>query len=205
MQNIFIGDEYKKLPLSFSRKHNSQSYEEVLHIIHCLFQYMIVHHSKVYVTRVTLKFPKDTYHCYPHDNSTIMTFMEALIRYCNRRDYDPKYLWVREVSPKSGHHHFHCLLLFNGNRVESTKWLRIKIRSLWGRVLNRDAAGYFKMDPLNPFLKRVNESGGIMIRRYLPEVDLHYRDAFQWASYLAKVYSKERQHKFLRGYGYSVL
>lgn len=202
MQNIFTGDEYNELPLTFSLKQNSRTHEELCQIIHCLFQYMITHHSKVYVTRITLKFPTATYHCYPHDNSTITTFMEALIRYCTRKNYDPKYLWVREVSPRSGQHHFHCLVLFNGNRVETTNWLKMKVHSLWGRVLGIDAGGYFNID--KPFWK-VNEKRGIMIRRYLPECPLHYEAALQWAYYLAKVYSKERQHKFLRGYGCSVL
>lgn len=32
--------------------------------------------------------PDNTYPYYPHNHSTIMTFMEALIRHCNRRGYD---------------------------------------------------------------------------------------------------------------------
>lgn len=200
MKTVTLEKTYNGIPLCDSTKNNTGFYEEILYSMNSLLADMNNRHNKVFFIRFDLSFPTDLYHTYPQDNSLLSRFLEALSLHCKRRNYDLKYCWVRETSPNTFQHHYHCFLTLNGNRVFSAYGLLPKIIEWWGRCLGVDAGGLVHLC-VNQ--SGFNQSGGIMMSRTAPEFPLIYQEVFQIASYMAKSFSKGNSPKYVREFGMS--
>ncbi|OGQ85634.1 MAG: hypothetical protein A2464_09540 [Deltaproteobacteria bacterium RIFOXYC2_FULL_48_10] len=202
MKTLTHGKTYNSLPLCDSTKSNTGFYKEILQSINSLLSDMNNRHNKVFFIRFDLTFPTDTYHNYPKDNSLLSQFLEALSLHCNRRRYDLRYCWVREISPRNLQHHYHCFLALNGNFVFSAYGLFPKIIDLWSRCLGVHAGG---LAHLCVNQDGFDQYGGIMVIRIDPEFSLIYQAVFQIASYMAKRFSKGDGPKHVREFGMSRL
>lgn len=163
-------------------------YEEIHRSIYNLFDEAIRRHNKIFFIRFDLTFNANI--DYPSENQLISRFMEALTLHCKRRELDPLYLWVREQA-RSSNHHYHVLLLLNGNKIQNPYGIFNKATELWGMCLNTDAAGL------------VHYGTDIMIRRNGNDFDHTYNEALNLAGYLAKSYSKGEAPKGVREMGKS--
>ena len=165
-------------------------YAEILQAFDNLFNVAISRHNKILLIRMDLRF-NDTF-IYPYDNSLLSRFMEALTLHCKRLGLDPLYLWVRE-QVTSNNHHYHLILLLNGNKIQNPYGIFNKATELWGNCLNTDATGLVHYGP------------HIMIRRNSVGFEHSYHEALKLAGYLAKSYSKGRAPKGVREMGMSRL
>ena len=165
-------------------------FEEIHLSINHLFDIAIRKHNKILFIRMDLRF--DDTSIYPYDNNLLSRFMEALTLHCKRRDLDPLYLWVRE-QVTSINHHYHLILLLNGNKIQNPYGIFYKATELWGNCLNTDATGL------------VHYGSHIMIRRNTVGFEHSYHEALELAGYLAKSYSKGRAPKGVREMGMSRL
>jgi len=165
-------------------------YEEVLKAINNLFNVAISRHNKILFIRFDLTFNLNS--DYPNDNSLLSRFMEAFTLHCKRLGLDPLYLWVRE-QVSSINHHYHVILLLDGNKIQNPYEIFIKATNLWGNCLNTNAAGL------------VNYGSHIMIRRNAVGFDNSYHEALNLSRYLAKSYSKGAAPKGVREMGMSNL
>lgn len=165
-------------------------YEEILEAFDNLFNAAISKHNKILFNRMDLTF-NDT-SIYPCDNNLMSRFMEALTLHCKRLGLDPLYLWVREQAT-SINHHYHVILLLNGNLIQNPHEIFNKATYLWGNCLKTDAAGL------------VHYGTHIMIRRNDNDFDFNYNEALKLAEYLAKSYSKGSAPKGVREMGMSRL
>lgn len=173
MKKIFYNDLN---PLNFTNPKIDQGYyQEIIDSINKLLNTMIAKHNKVFFVRFDLTYPQ--HGNYPNDNQHLSKFTEGLIRHLNRKKYDPKYLWVREQS-SSINHHYHFIMLLNGNKTQNPYGLFEKAQSLWGQRLNVDGSGLVHFGECR------------MIRRSSPEYKSSLQECMDLASYLAKVYSK---------------
>ncbi len=117
MRSVFTGDMYNGNRLSRSEKNDQGFYREILQRIYFLLEDMIKRHSCVFLVRFDLRYPDNSASHYPNNNALVSQFIEAFTRYCSRENYDPRYLWVRELSD-TGQFHYHFMLLLNGNRIQ---------------------------------------------------------------------------------------
>lgn len=165
-------------------------YAEVQQSIDKLFDVAISRHNKILFIRMDLTFNEILN--YPNDNSLLSRFMEALTLHCKRLGLDPLYLWVRE-QVSSINHHYHVILLLDGNKIQNPHGIFNKATDLWGNCLDTNAAGL------------VHYGSHIMIRRNAVGFDHSYHEALNLARYLAKSYSKGSAPKGVREMGMSNL
>ena len=171
-------------------------YEDILDSIYDIFEDMLSRHNKVWFMRFDVTFPDDRQ--YPLDNVLFKKFISGFVKNLSRATLDPMYFWVAEKR-RSHNHHYHCIMFLNGNKTQSSyRHLRLA-ETLWARTLDLpDDMAEGLIDYCNDY------RGGIMIRRYEPDYMDKYQQAFEWASYLAKVNSKLRVEG-VRSYGGSKL
>jgi hypothetical protein len=165
-------------------------FEEVLQAIDNFFNNAISRHNKILFVRFDLRFNDNS--TYQNDNRLLSRFMEALTLHCKRLGLDPLYLWVREQAT-SNNHHYHVILLLDGNKIQNPYGIFNKATELWGMCLNTDATGL------------VQYGKHIMIRRNDNDFDHNYNEALKLAGYLAKSYSKGSAPKGVREMGMSNL
>lgn len=200
MRRITQDKTYNGHPLSNSEKLNQGSYTEILQATQSLFDHMIQRHRRVFFTRFELKYPAYSSGQYPDNNALLSRFIEALMLHCKRRNYDPKYLWVRESS-ESGQFHYHIMILLNSDIIQNAYGLLNKATELWGRCLNiENASGLVHLS-----LTDENRYGGFKIIRNAPDYPQVYDQCFERASYLAKCYSKGGLPANVNGFGGSQL
>jgi hypothetical protein len=193
MRSVFIGNTYNGNALSESCKNNQGFYVEILQAIKLLLEEMINRHSSVFFVRFDLTYPAGSSLRYPDNNDLVSKFSETLALYCKRKGYDPRYLWVRELSV-TGQIHYHFMLLLNGNVIQNAHSLILGYATkLWQHYLGiEDGKGLVH-------LCRSKENscyyddlyGGVKIKRKDPHFQQVYEKCYEIASYLAKRYSKE--------------
>ena len=202
MRNVLIGEMYNGYPLSESRKCNEGFRVDILDDIKSLMEDMTKRHASVFFVRFDLRYPAVSAPRYPDDNALLKQFIENFRIYCKRHGYDPMYLWARECSGRDKVH-YHFMLLLNGDIIQNAHALiRGKATELWQRCLGiEDGRGLVELCPI----REVPDYGGIKIRRK----DLHFQQVFekcyQWASYLAKRYTKGESPSYTNEYGRSHL
>lgn len=138
--------------------------------------------------RLTLKYPEMPY---PHDNGCIEQFMESFGRYCSRKNYKPRYLWVKEFGYDSivNNFHYHVWVILDGHEIRNPFSMRNKAVDLWGRAIKYCAEGLANIDELN--VPGSYTPHGLMIRRNGREFNYLMGYVLDKAQYLAKAYSKE--------------
>lgn len=202
MRNVLNSDRYKRYPLSETYKNNEGFYLEILRGIKSLFDYMINKHNQVYFTMFSLRFPSGSMDRYPNDNTIMSNFIEMLIIQCNRRKYDPKYLWVREDS-STGQYHYHFILLLDGDYIQSAHIILQMATEIWQKCLGiKNGRGLVQL--CKPYSNIKNQYGnGVKIRRSSTDFQEVYGQCYQLASYLAKCYSKGNLPPYVNGFGRS--
>ncbi|MBU1387741.1 MAG: inovirus Gp2 family protein [Proteobacteria bacterium] len=210
MKTVILTKTYNHFPLSYSNKNNNGFYINILDSLQRLFNTMFYRHSQVFVIRLDLTYPTGIQ--YPHDNVLFSRFIEALTLYCKRirkskrtgnlvGDYDPMYLWTREDSG-TGQHHFHILLLLNGNKIQNGRGISEKAKELWNGCLGVHAEGLVHLCmPGGAY----DQYGGVKLVRGSIDFPELFENVFKWTSYLAKVYSKGNGPKHVKEYGMSRL
>ena len=200
MRNVLDVSSYNGFPLSKTTKNDQGFYKEILQSLDSLFEYMIRRHSSVFFTMFIVKYPAGS--AYPNDNVLLSKFTEALIRHCAGRHYDPKYLWVRELS-STGQIHYHFMLLLDSNLIQNTKTLILyKATEIWRKCLGvEDAKGLVHLCPTG----EKPDYGGIKIKRKDEQFQQILERCYQWASYLAKCFSKGNTPAYVNEFGCSRL
>jgi len=202
MRDITHNPTHNGHPLSYSSKNDQGFYTEILRRIESLLEDMTQRHGSVFFIMLGLKYPSATYSQYPNDNALLSRFLEALTCHCKRRNYDPRYLWARERST-TGQVHYHLMILLNADYTQNAHGLLDKATKLWQRCLDiEDGSGLVQLCEPN---KVDGRFGGVKIRRNDPHVQEVWDGCFQWASYLAKCYSKGNSPRGANEFGCSRL
>ena len=196
MNGTTLKNNYKGLPLSITTKNHEGFNTNILDRISDCLNCMIHKHCKVFFIPFGLTYPANSQ--YPNDNILLSRFIEALTLYCKRTrrskrtgnligNYDPKYVWTKELSTTTGQYHYHILLLLDGNKIQNAHGISKQATQLWAGCLGiQDARGLVHL----PLPEYDYPYGGIMITRNDPYFQQVYATCFQIASYIAKVYSK---------------
>lgn len=196
MRTIITTGIYNGYKLS-EAKNSEGHYQEIVQSIESLLTHMIQKHKNVFVINFVVKYPAG-FDC-PDDNSLFLKFLEALSLHCRRRNYDPKYIWVRESS-KTGRPHWHVLYTFDHNRIWRAHGVIYKALELWARCLNLlDAKGLIYLCTSG---ENEDRYGGLKISQNDPDA---FSFCMYWASYLAKAFSKFYVHSYVNQYGMSRL
>jgi hypothetical protein len=176
---------------------HDRCYEEILYVIKTLFEVMTNCHNRVYYMTYVLKYPSHA-SCDLQDNNILISrFIEALRVHFKRRNHEPKYLWVRENS-STVQVHYHVMMLFDANCVNSAYGVLSKAEELWQRCMG--GAGLVHRCKFGGYN---DQNCGVEIRRNDPSFQQVYEACFQRATYLAKVYSKEDAPANVNRYGHS--
>lgn len=190
---------FNKKPLSRTRKRNQGFYVDLLVKIERFHDYVHWKYSKSFYIRLDLTYPLGTAESesYSDDNVLFRNFINVLMRPYTRLKIRTDYFWVRERST-SGCHHYHIVLVFDGNRVQNGYGVFERAKMLWARALwIQDASGLVDL-----FNDQVNyKYGGMKVVRG-SATEYYYDTIFEQLSYLAKVYSKDTP-KGINEYGHS--
>lgn len=206
MKNVVYTASYNDYNLCYSRKHNQGHFLEVLQANEALFDYMVQQHSSVFMVMLVVKFPAGTPLEYQDNNALLSRFFEALTLHYKRKKpkgYDPKYVWARERSEKTGQTHYHVILLLDGNLIQNGYGILNKATELWGGCLGiENARGLVELCKPHDYDGRY---GGVKIIRNDPKFQEVLGRCFQWASYLAKCFSKGQARAYVNEFGCSRL
>lgn len=173
-------------------------YVDILQKLYDLIMSYISRHNKVLFVRFDVRFPQSLRP--DPSNMTFQRFIADLAKFCSREGYDPDYLWVREGREQCNQH-YHCLLLLNGNHIQSTFKVVEKAQEVWNRKLKVNYQGLIY--DCNRAIKYNRQSNGIMLRRNDPNLFATLAHCFHWASYLAKVNTKDASPYRVRDFGSS--
>jgi len=205
MRNILHSDNYKGLPLNKSPKCKDGFYVEILQSLQKRMVDMVARHNQVFFVRFDLHYPENSTNWYANDNELISMFCEALRLYYHRKGYDPKILWVRELCPQTGQVHFHFLMLFDADYFQNGNSVLEKATDLWQRCLHtEDSRGLVNWCDPHEYMQN-RYSRGVKIRRGSSNFQQVFGQCFQWASYLAKCYSKRNSPANVNEFGCSRL
>ena len=203
MRNVLMVNTYNGMALSKTHKNGQGFYGEILQSLDLLFEYMMKLHGRVFFTMFVLSYPAGSSHMYPDDNSLLLRFLDALMHHCKPKKHDPKYLWVRELSPKTGQIHYHLVLLLDYDHSRNAHVILQKANELWKKCLKvEDNNGLVELSKIYK-----NEygyyGGGIQINRNDNNYRHVYEKCYELASYLAKRYSKEKLPLYVKRYDHS--
>ena len=177
---------YNGYDLSATNKKNEGFYCDILQNLENLLNYVTRRHGRIFFIRFDVRYPADSSDLYPSNNRLFSNFMGTLTRYYKRHGHDPKYLWVREFSHKTGQIHYHVVLLLDSNLIQKGHGAFLaKANELWQRKLGIDYN-----DGLIQLCKRHGEYGGVKITRSSDDFHQVFAECFKRATYLAKCYSK---------------
>lgn len=145
-------------------------------------------HSKVFLIRITLKFPKN----YRHDFEFpyISRFSQKITQFFSRKHYDPSYFWCREQA-FSNNPHFHFCFLMNGQKIQCPVIFTNKAKSLWQSTLGTLRKGI------------INHDCSISLRKNDEAYPRQLNLAIDKILYLCKVYSKGEIKDGYRDFGMS--
>lgn len=178
---------------------------DIIQRIQSCFQTAIQSHCKVFAVRLDIRFPQG----FVHDgtNSAISALLHRLKAHYDYHKIDCRYVWAREQNISAAPH-YHLLLLLNGSNIQNGWGPCSLTTGLWGSILNTNAAGLINLCQPGPI-------GGIMIRRptshsldakqagEVAQFETTYREAYRWAAYLAKTYTKGNAPHGVREFGSS--
>jgi hypothetical protein len=167
--------------------------QEYLAKLHQTIENAFKQHSKVFALRVDLNFPVGTPQEVVHGaikrfNEALKYQLEAINKIRNKSGRLPhkasyRVVWARE-RVGSDLPHFHCLILTNGNAIQSAGQYEMGSGSLYDCIVWA----------WNSALHLPNETSYVNFSRggeYLIQRGQRYDDLFEAGSYLCKVYSKE--------------
>ncbi len=191
---IIFDNHYRNMTIQANQEQGC--YKDILDKIYGLFNYMINKHNKILFVRFDVTYPEN-YNA-PEGNDIFEKFIANFIKNRSRAGYDPKYLWVREQHTSSNSH-YHCILLLDGNKTQNIYGHLAEVEKFWSNALRLD------INETKGLINYCNRySDGMMIRRNTTDFNSQLTAAYQWASYLGKINSKQRIDG-VRNYGCSIL
>ena len=200
MRTIISSTEHNGYQLS-SAKNDQGHYRKILDSIVSLFDHMTQKHNNLFVVNFVVKYPQAF--IIPDDNRLFLDFLEVFSLYCRRRSYDPKYLWVKERSLRTGQFHYHVLYLLDSNYIQNAYGILKKAIQLWADRLNiPDAHGLISLCTFNDPLCQY---GGLKLKKSDPDYHQLHSAAISRASYLAKAHSKGFTSPHVNEFGMSRL
>lgn len=197
MIHTSIVTTYKHPVLSQAKYKVKGYYKIILDAIANRFEYMLQKHSQILAVRLVVSFPGKLNAS--NNNECFQSYIEHFIRYLKaqknirdrskRRYYDPHYIWSREHANDSHNHHYHLILLLNQNEMKYFRNLSI-CEKYWANSLYEHYQYQGKYKGLIHFCKnKIQQSNGAIIKRGSQS---DFDSAFELASYIAKVYSKDK-------------
>ena len=205
-KELTYDDRYLGLPILPEPEHGN--YLPILDAIHVRMQDMLDRHCRVFGALLGLNLPWDSGRV-PH-NRHVQAFFDAYSRYLKGRGIDYHYVWVREQPAADAQPHFHCLVLFDGNKTWSFYPGHLDTASrLWASALGVERGDglvhlctwHEAMDPDIPYVG----NGGVMMLRNSPDCDQAYQLLSHRASYISKFITKEFTPPNLRKFSASHL
>ena len=193
---ITYNHQYNQYPIQCC-EHRTYGYSvDTLAKLDSLLAHMTTRFSKVLFVRFDVRYPQEL--AYSVDNILFSNFMGTLVRYCQRKDYAPAYLWVREHD-SALNHHYHCIMLFNGHKIQNSYGVLKKAQELWALQLNTAVPGLVNFCAPTAMPNQY----WLMLRNNQQNTNDMYNQGFQWGSYLAKVDTKETNLHGVRTVGSS--
>ena len=178
---------------SVNADQNNPSHSEILDSIQDRFLYMTSAYPSVMVIQVALTFPQSG--IYPPSNDYIKQLMNSLCHHLQRYP-DCQYIWVLERSQDGGLHYHLCLLV-------ATNWplafhvIVGKLKDYWASALNIGSA--------DGLVHYGTEGNGTIMHQDDPDfIQVRAQRLFH-ASYLAKLHTKGKLPRNLKGFGASQL
>lgn len=191
-KSIVYDEYYEGLPIMTNIAKGHGCDPDILRIIKEQFDYAEVTKRKIFVIRYDIRFPLDGQ--YDHSNWLISSFQADLMKALKREKEgcEPQYVVVREQS-REKHHHYHGLLLLDGNKVQNIHGVLNRAEEIWDRKV-----GATMMDKQNGgLIERCTSDrdgnyvgNGVMLRHDDPDREVKLHACFKRASYLAKVNQK---------------
>jgi hypothetical protein len=192
------------LPVMKSNKLNKGVSVPLVERLQLWLDFVVQKYSKSRFVRFDLHFPSVSRGAaYPDDNIPLSNFLNVLRRGLQRnKAYQPirtDYFWVREQD-SSVHHHYHIVLVLDGNIVKEGWHLRERLEEVWEWQLNLsrgEGAGLVHIPPMQVDL--------IIRSHYQSDSpNPHYYDTLhKTLTYLTKIHSKERTPKGYNEFGHS--
>ncbi len=202
---------FNDLPINNGCFSNLECYSAILQDILNRFRLMTMRHNKVLFVRFDLHFPYG-YECEGF-NQELSEFFKLFKEFYTRKGIDTHYIWVREQSNSNNLPHYHCVVLFDGNKIQKYYPVLEKVVDIWARVIGADGNGLVNF--CNKDYNGWKVENGIIIyrpsslatgerlyeqkRRYAED----FEKCFKWASYLAKVNQKQDTPFSARRFGVS--
>lgn len=202
MRDVMYGNNYNGYSLSDTSKNDEGFYVEILIALEALLNEMTSRHDKVFFIMLTLKYPSlsDDITGYPNNNSLLSDFLDKTRRFCKAKNYDPLYLWVRELS-STGQFHYHLVLLLNGNLIQNAYNIKEKATKYWQNCLHlEDGKGLVHLHTSG---FHIDKYGGIKILRAAEDFQEIFEECIKRGSYLAKCYSKGNSPPYVNEFGCS--
>ncbi|MBL4796929.1 MAG: inovirus-type Gp2 protein [Oleispira sp.] len=156
------------------------AYRSILKTIHTQLSNMLTSYCKVFTIRFDLHFNPDDF-----DEAKISDLLKR-IKKEYRKTGKVMHTWAREID-KSETPHYHCVIAFNGNKIQNPIKVFNSIVDIWNGTLKQP----------RPHLCK---EGNYMISNTHDNI---FIDAFKRHSYLAKIRTKDRQPPKKRNYGAS--
>lgn len=196
---------YNGHPINTGTNGEYSCYEDILQKIHEQFELMTEAHNKVLFVRFDLHYPAG--YGVIEVSQHISYFFRRMVEYYSRKKIDLQYIWVREVGLDNLGHHYHCAMLFDGNKIQNYYPITMKASAVWGRVLDVEQDGlvdYCDSMENGLMMRRPSSKaeGDTFIQQQQSYSDI-YDQCFFWASYLAKVNQKNNIPLNMRSFGTS--
>lgn len=207
---------YMDLPLNMTCKNDEGFFQDILDALKRMLDKALEEHSQVLFMLFTFSYPSNGHENQldnillpqaelPQGNEVLVYFLNQYIRRLTSEGYDPRYLWCREQTEGNPCCHFHLVLLLNRNKIQYFGSMR-QINGYWSQALahfgivapGADTSGLIDRG-------RYSQNGeiqhyGLTVHRDNQD---EYAEAFQRASYLAKVATKTAYPFRTRSWGCS--
>ena len=202
--NLTHDDSYRGLPI---RPDSHGNCLDILECTHRLMADMLSRHSRVFGGMLTLNFPRGT--GYLPNNDHMIQFMDRFATYLNSRGIDYAYVWAREQAEPGAQHHYHLLLMLDGDKTWAFYGGHLETASrMWAEVVGVPKEGLVHLsewdeagDDRFPYVR----NGGVMVRRSDPGFKEALGLLFERFSYVAKQSTKEGTPRNVRRFASSLV
>lgn len=199
--NITYESQYMGLPIMACEEKEYGCREDILMRMHTLIHRQIQDKGRAFVVRFDLRFPSGTSHAY--DNTSITFFMSKFIKHFKRKGLNPYYLWVAENTEYVGNHHYHVMVICDGNRVQNPYGLLTTAERHWGQTLG--VLGQGLVNHCTSYSDGTPGVNSYRIDKWRDNYQENLEACFARCSYLAKAQTKGHAPRYVREFGSSRL
>lgn len=171
-------------------------YREQLDSIQDTLMDMIDKHSKVFVSHLEIRYPSEGDSEMGKTNEELSKCVRKFRMKSKREGVDCRVLWARE-QVESNHPHYHCYVVSDGNKIQSSVRVCSWMNSIWSREVGEEESKQL----VRYNRTRENKSGMCVERGAFQWSSLS--EACDWMSYMAKTSGKENTPDGVRMFGNS--